>query len=320
MAKRFYILDERDAWHAAACEAARRYGYEPARIKRAEEVPAGAELGFIRPHADPNVLAYNRHDFQVMQERCAVMIQDAAQIHVYEDKYQQLQRWARYMPLTWRFSSKSEALAFAQGYDGPWPIISKADHGASSVNVRVLRSAAELRFHVLQIFGKGIPVNHCSGGYKSTQRDYIMLQEFIPHRITWRINRVGNTYAIFKRYCHPAKPLAQTGNVAPVLSLDDSEANAATVTDLLRYAQAVTDDIGSKWVALDVLVGPPEGQGERFTLSLLETSLAWPWPSPGDCDKAPFFYADGTQKAVRWDDLFGNMFSEVEAGAWRIQK
>jgi hypothetical protein len=46
---------------------------------------------------------------------------------------------------------------------------------------------------------------------------------------------------------------------------------------------------------------------------VLESSLAWPWPSPGRCNEGAIFRS----KNRRWIDMLDVMFDEVEAGAWR---
>ena len=75
-----------------------------------------------------------------------------------------------------------------------------------------------------------------------------------------------------------------------------------------EFADRIFEDIGTQWCALDIL---HRVQDNRYFL--LETSLGWPWPSPGDCDKAPFF---GTKH--RWDGMWEVMLDEYEAGAWTV--
>src|SRR5690606_33901922 len=292
---KFYILDERDVWHAAAIEAAARHGHEGRRIKHGHEAEE-AGIGFIRPHADPKRLKANRDDYALMSTHLK-MIQDWTQVDVYEDKSAQFFRWREWMPETWRFESQREALRFADKAD--LPVVSKADVGASSKNVRILKNQHELVQHIAQAFGSGILVNHCPGGATSRQKGYVLLQRFIPHKVTWRVNAIGNARAIFKRFCYPDKPVAQTGNVEPVMDLDDE------TESLLEYADRFFAHAGTKWCAIDVLK-----DGDKWRL--LETSLAWPWPSPGACNDAPLFRSQGK----RWIQLFDVMFDEFEAGAW----
>lgn len=291
--RKFWILDERNVWHAAAIAAAQRAGCQGKRIARGQE--AGEGVGFIRPHAKPDVLKRNHRDYDRMAERC-LMVQDEAQVKLYENKSGQFARWGDWMPDTWRFTSKDEALAFIETAD--YPLVSKADEGASSVNVRILRSAKEARSHIERLFQRGIEVKHCAGGARSVQRGYALLQRFIPHEVTWRVNAIGNGRAVFKRFNYPDIPVAQTGNVKPVMAMTEE------IESLLAYADSFFQHAQTKWCALDVL---KDGDSWR----ILETSLAWPWPSPGECNEAPIF-----RTSLKWSAMFDAMFDELASGAW----
>jgi hypothetical protein len=76
------------------------------------------------------------------------------------------------------------------------------------------------------------------------------------------------------------------------------------VESLLEFADLFFAYTKTKWCAIDVLK-----DGDKWRL--LETSLAWPYPSPGLCNTAPLF---GSNK--RWINLFDVMFDEIEAGVW----
>ena len=304
MAPQFTILDERGNWHGPAIEVAHRRGYDAARITRGHQARGRQGLGFLRPHAIPAILDRNHGDWVEMAEHLT-MVQDFDQVEVYDDKSAQFFRWAKWMPQTWRFDTVENALQFARHFpiEGRW-IVSKADVGASSKNVRILRSRKELIDHIRLIFGRGIEVDHCAGGRagehaRSKQRGYVLLQEFIKHDITWRVNRVGRCRAIFKRYNAPGGHVAQTGNVDGVTELDE------TTDGLLHFADQVFDALGTRWCALDIL-----RVGDSW--KLLETSLAWPWPSPGNCMEARFF-GPTTRK---WAEIWDLMFDEYEAGVW----
>jgi hypothetical protein len=165
--------------------------------------------------------------------------------------------------------------------------------------VRILSGRPEAEAHLRQVFGEGVPVNHgAERAPKTLQKGYALLQRFIPHKITWRVNAIGNARAVFMRYCYPDRPVAQTGNVEPLMKLAGHE-------PLLQYANEVFAAIGSKWCALDIL------QDTDGSWKMLETSLAWPWPSPGRCNEAPIF---GSSR--RWLQIWEAMFEQVEAGAF----
>jgi hypothetical protein len=312
MTKYFAILDERRTWMAPAIEAAKKRGYLTRNIAPGNVMPRSMDevsthgLGFIRPHAHPTILKRNQSkDDREMRMQFPHMVQDRAQVEVYENKSEQFKRWAALMPPTWRFTDVESAWSFAY-CEAPYPLVSKADVGASSYNVRILKNRAEACDHVRQVFEKGVPVKHCAGGtgvgdVKSVQKDYVLLQEFIPHTVTWRVNRVGRALAAFKRYNYPNKDVAQTGNVAPVMSMDDE------VGSLFHYARSILDQvIDSRWIALDIL-----RDHSRDKWCLLETSLAWPW-SPGALSDTPFF---GSTKR-KWGDMWDLMLDEHEAGVF----
>jgi hypothetical protein len=231
---------------------------------------------------------------------------------MYDDKVAQYWRYMHFMPATWHFDNRDKALEFARN----WPIadwiVSKAAVGASSKNVRILKSRKDLIEHVKLCFGKGIEVDHCAGGgregvtARSRQRGYVLLQEFITHHLTWRVNAIGRGRAGFMRYNHPGGHTAQTGNVEPVMSLDSAAAQS-----VFAFAETVFAELKTDWCALDILLTPV---GPR----LLETSVGWPWPSPGDCMSAPFFGNISCPR--RWDGMWDLMLDEYEAGVWTEER
>jgi hypothetical protein len=304
--KRYVVLDERGNWFAPSIAVASARGYEALHIRNGIEAPKeGGGLGFLRPHAEPKVLRKNKElDFAFMQLRLTT-VQDLTQVEVYEDKSAQFWRYGHLMPATWRFENREKAVEFARR-QAVYPIVSKADVGASSVNVRVLTKRDELLGHIQQAFTKGIPVDHCAGGGRagkraaSLQRGYVLLQQFIPNTFTWRINAIGRGRAGFKRFNYPDRPVAQTGNVQPVMSVDEAP-------HVFAFADKVFAELKTNWCALDILTA-----GEQCYL--LETSLAWPWPSPGACDEAPFF-GDITRPR-KWRDMWDLMFDEYERGTF----
>ena len=308
--KGFTILDERGNWYKAALEVAQRRGYSTSCIKRGYEAKhkGSAGLGFIRPHAAPAILERNHLDWVEMAEYLT-MVQDFNQIEVYDDKSAQFFRWAKWMPRTWRFDNRDNALEYARHFPLEDLIVSKADVGASSKNVRILAGRAQLVEHIRLAFGRGIEVDHCAGGgpngysAKSRQRGYVLLQEYIPHDTTWRVNAIGRGRAIFKRYNGP-EGKAQTGNVEPAMDLDGAVTQA-----VLEFANRIFDELKTKWCALDILHDQNTGR-----LYLLETSVGWPWPSPGRCNDAPFF--GNIERPLRWIDMWDLMFDEYEAGTW----
>lgn len=237
-------------------------------------------------------LAANRRDYAAMR-RNLTLIQDQTQIDVYENKSAQFALWRDWMPDTWRFDDIADALVFAETCE--LPIVSKADQGASSVNVRIIATRDELRRHISVAFGRGITLQR-----DQLQRGYVLLQRCIPHTITYRVNILGNARAIFFRYCYPDRMVAQTGNVEPAMELTPK------LHSLLEFADRFAQAAGTKWCALDILE-----DGSKWRL--LETSEGWPWPSPGNCNEGTIFRS---RKPRKWIEMFEVMCDEIEGGAW----
>lgn len=297
MIRRLHVHDPRGFWQGRLAETCSNRGWSMSLVKASNPLDGG--YGFIRPHSHPDRLRQDREIAAQMSARLT-MVQDAAQIATYDDKRAQIARWSRWMPETWVFEQKAEAQAFVE--DANYPLVSKADVGASSVNVRLLQDKAAAVEHIDVLFGSGIVVDHGSSPHPhlSVQRDYVILQPFIPHEITYRVNIVGNDRAAFFRRCHAREnhPFAQTGNVEPAYGM------TADLEPLIAFADAVADDIETRWCALDILK-----DGEQFRL--LETSLAWPWPSPGDCNNGRFL-----RGGRKWIELMDVLLDEIEAGTW----
>ena len=292
-----YIYDGcAKGWGQTLMAVARGRGISTELINHAHQVGGGG-YGFVRINAHPVIrsrgqMIYNnlRHEYGLK------MIQDQDQVDLYDDKIGQYYKWCHLLPETHVFKNLSKALEFISTAN--FPIISKASVGASSRNVRYIPDYEEAVGHIHQLFGTGVRVDHCSiPRAHSLQRNYVYLQEFIPHDITYRINIIGRQLAVFKRYNYSSVPLAQTGNVEPTYSPEGLEG-------LIEYAKDVFKILDTKWCAIDVLQ-----KGD--TWKLLEASLGWPWPSPGDCNNGIFFPC-----GCKWSEMFDVLVDEIEAGEW----
>ena len=290
---RLFALDSYSVWADAAVKAASARGWQAKRIKRGAEVD-GDGHGFIRLSMEPPELALNRQDYVAMSKRLT-MVQDQTQIDVYENKSAQFALWFDWMPDTWRFTDRDAALAFLNTAE--YPIVSKADEGASSVNVRILKDRKSACAHLAEIFGPGIRMqrNHL-------QKGYVLLQRCIQHKITYRVNILGRARSVFFRYCYPDRMVAQTGNVEPAMAM------TLELESLLEYADRFALVARTNWCALDILK-----DGDQWRL--LETSQGWPWPSPGTCNEGTVFR---TTKPRRWIEMFDVMLDEIEAGSFSV--
>ena len=302
------VLDSRDTWAEPLVAAARSRGWKASRIFEPRDVSNVGGVAFVRPHAHPEVLPLDRIRYKMLAARDLTMVQDPTQIRVYENKRAQVHLWQDWMPETWVPATFSSAYTLISDPRTTYPLVSKSDVGASSYNVWVLRDQVEAEAHIRQVFlNGGIQVKHCAGGHgvadaRSIQKDYAILQRFIPHEVTYRVNVVGRERAIFLRRNYPDRPVAQTGNVTPVCG----PLLSRELESLLEYAETFFAAAGTRWCAIDVLRDREAGQWK-----LIETSLSWPWPSPGECMAARFF-----PSGRRWADMWGVLLDGLEAGVW----
>ena len=294
-----FVHDERDVWWRAILDAAKNAGHEGRRVFSGEKFADAkpGDIAFLRCHADWRVLPANRQDYARMRDAGLLTIQDQAQVDVYERKDEQFNRWQHFMPETWLYAEAEKAMDFLD--EAPFPLVSKASVGASSVNVRILNTKAEAEKHIAKLFGDGIFVHHGANCPQTKQKGYALLQQFIPHTITYRVNVIGNVRAVFFRRNYPDKPVAQTGNTIAAYEM------TAELESLLEYADRLAAHIGTKWCALDIL---KDGNDWKF----LESSLAWPWAADSYADATMF----RSHKGRKWSQMFEVMFDEVERGTW----
>lgn len=312
-----YVYDARGRWLAPALGTALVRGWRPRRVETVADVDGpGYLLAFV--HAHPELrLRGQALVWELVARGDLVPVTDPDQVEVYDDKRAQCRRWGRWMPRTSVIEADGEVLddgravelAVEVGRLLGYPLVSKADVGASSYNVRVIKDERTLRGHAQEVFGPGVPVEYNDSlGTRGVQRGYLLLQEHVPHEVTYRVNVVGNQRALFYRYNHPDRPVAQTGNVRPMRRMDP------LAEELFAWVEEVRLDLGTRWCALDALRDEARGEWR-----LLETSLRWPWPSPGDCDKGWFFVPDGTggwRRTRQWWALWEVLMDELEAGTW----
>lgn len=292
----FFLDQTGSKWVGGAEQACSRAGWAFHRIARGAEMGAG--LGFIRCSANPVKLRTAVDDFMSMAERGPV-VQDQQQVILYDNKWAQAGLYKPYgwLPETYLCSTENEARAAAKALG--YPLVLKADAGAASANVRVVRHARGLEKVLRPVFrGAGWPILYCADGVSGRQKGHVIVQRHIPHSVTWRVNAVGNGRAVFQRFNHPARGTAQMGNTQGVLVMDD------TVASLLETADAVFETLGTQWCALDFL-----REGDRWWL--LETSLAWPWAAQSKHGPTPIFRTGWT-----WEGMWDSMLEQAADGVF----
>lgn len=170
-------------------------------------------------------------------------------------------------PKTRVFYFEQEALAFAR--QARLPQVGKTNLGAGGSGVVVLHTQETLEHYIRQLFsGEGVAPSsgpkwrrkgfwgralrklaHPRGALarireyqhqaRELQKDYVLLQEFIPHEFEWRVVRIGDSFFAHKKLVSGEKASGSLlkGYENPPLSLLDF---VRTLTDRHRfYSQAV---------------------------------------------------------------------------------
>jgi glutathione synthase/RimK-type ligase-like ATP-grasp enzyme len=292
---RIWALDDRpfDHYGLELCAAARKRGHDSILFKDAAQVTAPGYV-FMRLCQKQPRLAFDRAQYSALSQLPGrTFIQDDAQITAYEDKGYQVAQWGGFMPETRVLSSRTAAEL--QGAAIPLPLVSKSFIGSASHNVRLLKTAEDVRREVDMVFSAdGMQIT------SGVQRGYVLWQEFIPHSCTYRVTAVGNKRHVYGRFNYPDRPMAAPSKVVrtkPVPMSDETES-------LLEFCNSFFAAAGTKWCAIDVLKDPRGGW------KLLETALAWARGND-ESGNAPFYgskWSLNTQHELLLDEMEAGVF------------
>jgi hypothetical protein len=300
---RIWALDDRpyDKCGIEVVEAARARGHKANLFKTAENLRGLDGYVFVRPAQWEPRISFDKKEIEKIRTLRAPgefkFIQDELQIDVYEDKNAQTFAFKDWMPDTWVYFTKEDALDAVGRMD--YPIISKASVGSASHNVRLLKDIGAAVAEIELAFGEGIPVQ-AGAGNNAKQRGYVLWQEFIHTNRTWRVTRVGDQFHVYLRWNHDDKPFAAPSRVKPTTPVPMCE----DVESLLEFAKEFTHLAGTKWVALDIL------RGEHTGWKLIETSLAWARGNDA-AGNAKFYgtnYSLNTQHALLIEEIEKGVF------------
>lgn len=250
--------------------AAHARGHKARLFRDAFQTRGTEGYAYARPHQWEPFLTRDRREILKLKTTNPrlKLVQDEQQVRLYENKLAQAEALETWLPETWVFTDQTEALQFVTG--AKFPIISKSSVGSASHNVRILRTPKDAIAEVELAFGKGIPVVAGGGGAK--QHGYVLWQRFVAHNVTCRVTRVGNKFHAYARYNYEDRPMAAPAKVkatTPLLPAEFFESDGDEQS-LAEFSEAVTEDIGSKWIALDIV-----WDREYKQWRLLETALAW---------------------------------------------
>lgn len=157
-------------------------------------------------------------------------------------------------PKTHVFYSKKTALQYCQ--TAHYPIVFKTNGGAAGTGVTIVKTLNHAQRLINQIFGRfnsRLALGHCHwakiGGIipvpklGMSQRHYAIIQEFVDIETEWRMIKIGDTYAGYKRpmeHGHGSCDLMEYG---------------FPPKELLLLLKRVTEENHFDSISMDVLVG-----------------------------------------------------------------
>lgn len=110
---------------------------------------------------------------------------------------------------TFIFYTKKEAINFIN--NAHFPLVFKTNGGAASSGVRIIHSKIQAKIIIQKIFGLfdqrmsrgnilwafkyGIPIPK----FGSSQKHYVFIQKFIPHKWEWRVTKIGDSFFGLKK-------------------------------------------------------------------------------------------------------------------------
>jgi len=175
-------------------------------------------------------------------------------------------------PQTDVFYHKNEALKFIE--KAKIPIVTKINIGASGSGVKILKSTEETKQYIKDVFSKGVvsksgprldkgkilnrvwrKITHPDElknrltAYKSVasdiQKNFIIFQEYIPHKFEWRVVRIGDSFFAHKKVVR--------GEMASGLLLKEYD---DPPKGLLTFVRNITDRFGFYSQAVDIFESP----------------------------------------------------------------
>ena len=195
----------------------------------------------------------NRRDeakeFNEMLRRKKSVIQIPAYLDgvLHDNKRFQVLQFSQWMPKTWFSEDHIEALALIEEIE--YPCVSKAATGSGGVNNFFINDKPDAFAEIQQIFSEVGKMTY----NKVLQKDYVIFQKIVKRTnlYNWRITILGNRYAIISRRFKDGKRKIVL-NTSRFEMIDIMENH---LHDLLQYVAAFTDEMGLRFVTIDLMCG-----------------------------------------------------------------
>lgn len=286
-----WCYQDEDRWGEMLYFEARRRGLPAALFKEAREVTPG-DVAFVHMHHAPNRRDRDKDVMRKLAARGVRTIPEPRSGVLYDDKAAQARELGRWMPRTLMLKSATEARA-AIGALG-FPFMSKASEGASSHNVRLVKSREQAEREVQAAFsGSGLKAH-----FGQRQRGYLLWQEFCAgNDYDYRVIAIGRQRMMLRRYNRADRPMASgSGKLEPVTALD------AETREVLAAANAFFEAEGFTWCGIDMV----RDAAGRWVV--LETTVGWTARGYVDCAFV------GTERTGA--DVWGVLIDEIAAGSF----
>lgn len=255
-----WALDDRNYDHCGIelFQAAKKRGHNATLFHTASEVLAPGYV-FMRLCQKQPRLDEDRRQYELLQswKFHLTFIQDRGQIVTYENKLAQTAMWESFMPPTRVFHTVRQAREYAA--TAAYPLVSKSSAGSASHNVRILANPEIALREIDVVFGPGLKAS------LEHQRGYWLVQECIPHSVTYRVTAVGTKRHIYQRFNYPDRQVAAPSAIVRTKPLPMGE----LAESILEFSNKFFAAADTQWCAIDVLQNPAGGW------FLLETALGW---------------------------------------------
>lgn len=281
-----------------------RFGYDPVSLRHAKRVLPAIEHGMKMPVFPSWTSAWHFED-KIAQH----YLMQAAGIPT---------------PRTWVWWDRRAALAFCES--AHYPLVAKLTSGYQSNNVRLLRSLAEARDLVDQMFGSGVTSLEQRGRLRKMlrhriqalrllagkplpgdiQHGYLYLQEFLSgNPFDTRVTVIGDRAFAFRRLNRPGDFRASGSGR---LEWDPSQIDPQAI----RIAFRIARDLNTQSVAIDVL----RRGDELVVCEISYTYASWAvrdcpghWVLRGDPDTGTSTWTEGKMRPE--DAIFQDFMQAV---------
>ena len=211
----------------------------------------------------------------ILHSNCGIPVYPSLEeIFIYEDK-KYLSYWLKANnvphPKTWVFYYKDEALDFAE--KASFPLVGKTNMGASGSGVYFLHSVDEAKKYIINTFsGKGITrrvgpkwkrkgfarrlfnklmhpaefklkIAEYIRSNSEHQKDFVILQQYIPHDFEWRCVRIGKSF-----FAHKKLKIKDKASGSLLKGYEDPP------FELLDFVKTITDKRNFVSQAVDIFV------------------------------------------------------------------